>query len=381
MKKDTIIILSQADFNNKKISYTSYVHNHALSLQKEGYNVVVLASITIKPKNMLKKYVKEQIIDGVKVIYFKRLGFSNLLYNSKINLNAISYFLGSNKIIADLVKKENVILLDAHTFKIQGVAASKLKKIYNIPTFVTLHGTSFDRNLHFRNGINSIKKVANSIDYYICVSKKIEKQLDDLNIKNKKVIYNGVNFNKNLTYNKKKFSIITVGSFTYDKNIDVIINSFKKILNQIPNCHLTIIGDGVLKDKLYEIAYPIRDKITFTGFLPNNEVLEYLSISNVFILPSSPEGFGICYIEAMSNRCITIGTKGEGIDGFIKDGVNGFLVNINEEEIANLIIEIFNNKYDLEKIREAGKNDARKLTWKRNANEYIKLINEKTKVI
>lgn len=374
MKKKTIVILSQT-ISNDKIPYTSYVHSHALALKNNGYNVIVLAPFVIKPGRKIKKNNSIQFIDGIKVISFKRLGFSNILYKSKINLNAISYYLSVKKIIKKIIKEENVVLLDAHTFKIQGVVASWLKKKYKLNTFITLHGTSFDRNLYFKNGINSIKRVANIVDCMVCVSPKIERQLKSLDIKNTKVIYNGINFNTKIS-KKIPYSIITVGTFTYDKNIDVVIKSFKKVLQVIPNSNLTIIGEGVLKDKLEKEADSIKN-ITFTGFLPNMKVLEYLSKSEIFVLPSSPEGFGICYAEAMNNKCITIGTLNEGIDGFIKNKENGFLVNINETEIANLIIDIFNNKYDVKKIREKAYFDTSKLTWDQNAKEYIKLLRGK----
>ena len=76
----------------------------------------------------------------------------------------------------------------------------------------------------------------------------------------------------------------------------------------------------------------------------------------------------------MNNKCITIGTIGEGIDGFIKNKENGFLVNIDEDEIANLIIDIFNNKYDTNSIREKAYLATKKLTWDNNASKYLKLL-------
>lgn len=146
-------------------------------------------------------------------------------------------------------------------------------------------------------------------------------------------------------------------------------------MNTIPDLYLIIIGSGELENYLKELCLEINDKVLFTGQVSNNIVYEYLNNSNIFVLPSSPEGFGIVYVEAMYNKCITIGTKGEGIDGFIKNGENGFLVNIDVNEIANLIIDIMNNdKYDLEKIKNNAYRTASELTWERNAKEYVKLI-------
>ena len=67
LKKKTIVILSQA-IKNDKIPNTSYVHSHAIALKKCGYNVIVLASIAIKPDRKIRKYKKEQLIDGIKFL-------------------------------------------------------------------------------------------------------------------------------------------------------------------------------------------------------------------------------------------------------------------------------------------------------------------------
>ena len=105
MKNKTIVILSQVNFDNSP--YTSYTHYHAVELVNLGYKVIVLASVTIKPGVDLNKYTGVHCIDGVDVIYFRRIGFSNILYKSKINLNAISYYMGCRKIIKRIFDKSN----------------------------------------------------------------------------------------------------------------------------------------------------------------------------------------------------------------------------------------------------------------------------------
>lgn len=217
--------------------------------------------------------------------------------------------------------------------------------------------------------------MASSIDWMICVSQKIQRNLMNLDIINTKVIYNGVNqyeFEKN----NNNFNIISVGYFTKSKNFDILIKAFAKVIKKIPKARLTIVGDGILKDSLINASdeLGIGKYVTFTGALDNYEVNKLLSKSNVFVLPSSPEGFGIVYVEAMNNGCIVIGTKNEGIDGFVKDGVNGFLTNVDVNEISDRIIDIFNNKYD--DIRNRGYSDAKELTWDNNVKCYIELLGE-----
>ena len=84
---------------------------------------------------------------------------------------------------------------------------------------------------------------------------------------------------------------------------------------------LTIIGDGKIRRKLEKL----NNNATFTGWLSPEEVQKQMQKCDVFVLPSVGETFGMVYLEAMSQGCITVCTKNDGIDGIIKDGENGFL--------------------------------------------------------
>ena len=67
-------------------------------------------------------------------------------------------------------------------------------------------------------------------------------------------------------------------------------------------------------------------RVTLTGGLPHEEVLRRMAQSDLFVLPSWGEGYGIVYIEAMAAGCIAVGAENEGIADTITDGENGFLV-------------------------------------------------------
>lgn len=382
----TIVILTHVEFDNSP--YCIFVHEHAKALVKQGYNVVVLAVIHWLPivsnfqkhkKNFMKEFKKEnkiQIINGVKVIYIKSISFSNLLYNSKINLNGYSYYRTILKTFDKIIKENNVIGIDAHTFKVEGYVASKLKRKYNIMTTVTLHGTSFFRNAKTRNGIKCINKILNKVDYTICVSDKIKKIAESCGVKNTKIIYNGINQYISSNVNKYIYQIVSVGSLIPRKKYDITINVIGRLSKEYPEIKLKIIGIGSEMEFLEKMVVEngIEKNVEFKRQLPNEDVFNIMEESNIFILPSIDEGFGIVYAEAMNAKCITIGTKGEGIDGFIKNGENGFLVNPNVDEIVNLIREIYNNKYNLDEIRIKAYNDSKNLTWNTNAQEYVKLF-------
>lgn len=384
----TIVILSHVTFDNSP--YCIYVHEHAKALVKQGYHVVVFAIIHWFPiLSYFQKYKKDfmkkingkqgsQMIDGVEVIYIKALSLSNFLYHSLINVNGILYYHSIKRKFKKLYDKNQIIFIDAHTFKTEGYVAYRLKKIYpKIFTTVTLHGTSFERNTTNKHGIRLIKKIFNIVDYAICVSYKIKKELENLGVKNSKVIFNGMNQIEVEDINKEmyKYDIISVGTLNPYKNHDISIKVISELKKKYPAIHLNIVGVGKERAKLEELIedLKIQGNVQFKNQVSNKEVISLMNRSYIFLLPSIKEGFGIVYLEAMNTGCITIGTKHEGIEGFIINEKNGFLIEPDVEKISMLIDRIYSNRYDLNMIRKNAYNSTKQMTWTRNAKKYLKL--------
>ena len=158
----------------------------------------------------------------------------------------------------------------------------------------------------------------------------------------------------------------------------MVIKTYAKLKQKYSDFELTIIGDGIEKNKLQSLCknYNINKDVVFTGRIPNKDVIEYMSNCEYFVMPSINEGFGIVYIEAMASGCITVGTKGEGIDGFIINGENGFLCRPEEEEIYSVILKCEENEVLRRSISQKAYEKAHLLTWKENAFEYLKLFEE-----
>lgn len=375
MKKKTIIVFSHF-VKNSSSNYLSYTHSHAKEYVKLGYNVITFAPFSVLPVIGLLKKQNKFVKDGVTIYNNRRLSFSKYLKKFFINFNGLFYFLSVIFKVKKIVKEEDVILFDAHNFDCEGYTVSLLKKIYpNIPAIITFHGSDLEYAVKNKTSLKRLKKTSNIIDYYVCVSDKLKRMLNELNIENAKTIYNGINL-YDIKVQKKLPKIVSVGDLIPSKNFSLLIQSFNDISKKIKDCTLEIIGDGYLRNILEDEvkSYGLGDKVKFLGEIDNRAVYEKLSNAYIFALPSSPEGFGIVYPEAMYCKCITIGTKGEGIDGFIKDGQNGFLVNPNRKELSDLIINIFNKKNSFKEMIDRGFCDASKLTWKQNAIEYINLI-------
>jgi glycosyltransferase involved in cell wall biosynthesis len=189
-------------------------------------------------------------------------------------------------------------------------------------------------------------------DEIISVSKHTTEKLKS-NLKFKKKIYtisNGNDFEKiqEIKPSEKKSDVIFAGRLLSNKNIDVLIRAIQSVKEKIPGIKCLIIGNGPEKNKLEELIQKLNLEINinFLGFLEDHDdVYAMMKSSKVFILPSTREGFGIVVIEA--NACgipvITIDHEANAAKDLIEEGINGFICQLNEEEIAKKTIRILNN--------------------------------------
>lgn len=170
-----------------------------------------------------------------------------------------------------------------------------------------------------------------------------------------------------LTTHHSPIKVLTCAHFKKRKNIDKVIKACKGL-----ECfELTVIGDGKERKKLEKI-----DKnVIFTGRLPHDEVLAKMRNSDIFVLPSVGETFGMVYLEAMTSGCITVCTKGDGIDGIIKDRENGFLTEPNSESIKETLLNIKNlTKEELNSLYTNSFNTIQHYTSTLCAERYLQQI-------
>ena len=118
-----------------------------------------------------------------------------------------------------------------------------------------------------------------------------------------------------------------VGQFTHNKCIREVIEALHTLYPK-GDYHLDCIGDGgtALQSILdYVGDNGLENNVNLPGRMNREEIIKYYDQAQVFVMISKQEAFGLVYLEAMSRGCICVGTKGQGIDGVIEDGVNGFL--------------------------------------------------------
>ncbi len=165
--------------------------------------------------------------------------------------------------------------------------------------------------------------------------------------------------------------IVYAGNLIKLKNVDVILSALEKVSFDY---QCDIIGDGPEMQKLISMAHG-DPRITFRGRMSREATIEKMREADVFVMVSSPETFGLVYLEAMAQGCITIGSKNEGIDGVIIDGKNGFLVVPgNAEELAECLERISAMEPDQKKeVILAAYHDAADMTDFSMAGKYLQL--------
>lgn len=168
---------------------------------------------------------------------------------------------------------------------------------------------------------------------------------EKLNNLQEQVISSGVNISKHrldtkTIFNNKKIQVLYVGKLIQRKNLDMLISSLSKITDV--DWNLDVIGTGPMKVNYEKLVNNLNltNQVHFLGACSHDKIFEYMKKADIFCMPSIKETFGLVYLEAMSQGCITIGTKNEGIDGIIIDGNNGFLINPTQDDLVLMIKKI-----------------------------------------
>jgi phosphatidyl-myo-inositol dimannoside synthase len=125
------------------------------------------------------------------------------------------------------------------------------------------------------------------------------------------------------------------------KGHDRIIRTLPRVLQQHPDTIYLIVGDGDDRPRLESLAVEcgVAKHVQFAGLVPPEELPHYFRLADVFVLPSTGEGFGIVFLEALATGVRVIGGSQDGSRDALCDGALGTLVNPeNAEELTSAIL-------------------------------------------
>jgi len=142
------------------------------------------------------------------------------------------------------------------------------------------------------------------------------------------------------------------------KGVDSVIAALPEVMKAVPNVFYVVIGGGDLQPALRDLARksPAADRISFVGKLTLDQLKGCYSRSDVFVMPSRQEGFGIVFVEAMAlGKPVIAGDYG-GAPEVVRDGTTGFLVDPGDSEaLAQRLVQILQDEALRRKMGEAGR--------------------------
>ena len=303
------------------------------------------------------------------------------------------YELALSSKLFDVISKHKIDVLHVHYAIPHAYAAYMAKKIlkengYNIPIITTLHGTDITLV-----GNNPFYKPAvtfsiNKSDIVTCVSKSLmEDTREFFGIKREiKVIPNFIDIDKyarkhnlcqgNMLAQDDEKIIVHVSNFRPLKRIIDVLKIFEKI-NQKINSKLIMVGDGPDKKKAKEFLRKnnLKNKVIFLG--KTSEVDEILCSSDLFLLPSEKESFGLAALEAMALKVPVISTNTGGLKDLNINGTSGYTSDIGDiDSMAKNAIKILSDDSLEKKYRNQAFENAKKYDIKTVIPLYEKIYDQ-----
>ncbi|MBA4275709.1 N-acetyl-alpha-D-glucosaminyl L-malate synthase BshA [Flavobacterium sp.] len=280
------------------------------------------------------------------------------------------YELALSSKVVDMVKLYKIELLHVHYAIPHAYAGYMAKQMLkdegiNLPMITTLHGTDITLVGNHPFYKTAVTFSINKSDFVTSVSQSLKEDTIKLfNIKNEiQVIPNFIELDKEIEEpvtscrrsvmaNENERIITHISNFRKVKRIPDVIKIFYKIQQHI-SAKLMMVGDGPEKEKAEYLCQElgIQDKVIFFG--NSNEIDKILSYTDLFLLPSETESFGLAALEAMAWSVPVISSKSGGLPEVNFEGVSGYLSEVgNTDEMAENALKILKDNATLNKFKE-----------------------------
>jgi L-malate glycosyltransferase len=280
------------------------------------------------------------------------------------------YELALSSKLVDMVKLYKIELLHVHYAIPHAYAGYMAKQMLKgegirIPMVTTLHGTDITLVGNHPVYKPAVTFSINKSDIVTSVSQSLKDETNKLfNIKKEiHVIPNFIELDKirnekliscqrSVMANKEERIVTHISNFRKVKRIPDIIRIFEKIQQKIP-AKLMMVGDGPEKRRAEQLCKElgIEDKVIFFG--NSNEIDQILSYTDLFLLPSETESFGLAALEAMAWSVPVISSNSGGLPEVNFDGISGYLSDVGDvDSMANNALKILSDDATLAQFKK-----------------------------
>lgn len=344
------------------------------------YDVEILSVYRLynEPAYSLNENVKVRYISNIKpnkkemTYYLKKRNFN--MFFKGLSLSIKTGYIKYIKTIFEVRKiKSDVIITtrDVHNFLVSYFVPSGIKKI------------AWEHS-HHNNNKRYINKIVNSckkMDNLVLVSNELAEFYKQYLGKKVLFIPNCVDVDHKDVSKLTEKNLIAVGRLSKEKGFDDLLKLHKKISSKYPDWKLNIIGDGMQKNYLLDLAKELKlgEKVVFHGFQNKDYINSMLKESSIYLMTSHTECFPIVLLEAMSYGipCLSY-TSAQGANEIIKNEETGFLIeNRNEDEMIEKIEILINDDKLRKKMGKNAKEESKNYSSSIILDKWDKLINRK----
>lgn len=316
---------------------TTLVFNLLPGLEKKGYQNYIITTLRVVDKNEMGPLESVPVWQCLKWFPFYpkkwyRLG-KFLRHSGKLSF-AIRLYLRLRKIKPDIVHSH----MHADSWVSQVVATRLVRAMF----VITIHSPTTQYPYSWQ-GKYIFRKLLVPGDGVLADSEGVLKEYENFFAQPRKKgvtympLYPGVAdtgmldievknlLKEKLNISQDCFVIGSIGRIVTEKRYQDLVSAFDYLFNDIPNCHLVLVGDGDYMEILKNQIHSLKSKahIHLIGF--KNNPTYWLNLFDVFVIPSLFEGFGIATIESMAKGIVVIGSDVNFTNKIIEHNSNGIL--------------------------------------------------------
>jgi glycosyltransferase involved in cell wall biosynthesis len=290
-------------------------------------------------------------------------------------------FYFSSRVFIPLLRKDFDII-DVSQFPYFPCFSAKIvSMLRRKPIVITWHeiwGDYWNEYLGYKGYLGELveRMTARLSDCNIAVSESTKRSLIRLGGKNIYLIPNGIDLEEiqETPPAERGYDILFAGRLIKEKNVDKLISIIPQIKEDFPDVKCGIIGDGPERKKLMKLVndLDLRNNIEFLGFLQYEDVIAYMKSSDLFVLPSTREGFGIILLEAMAagTPVLAVRSKHSAASDML-DGKNGLLCD--PDELKNSILNLLGDESLRRKLIKGGYEYSKEMGWDKITGKVLEV--------
>ncbi|MFB4167173.1 glycosyltransferase [Virgibacillus sp. JSM 102003] len=294
-----------------------------------------------------------------------------------------------------LLKGRKYDIVHAHYAFPSGLFGLVFKKIFGTKLVVTSHGGDIDKMSKKGPFIfNQTKTILKNTDSIIAVGEELKEEIiEKFGIEQDKIKVMNMGVNRDiflpvdkdeakehLGIDREKFNLLYVGNYIEAKGLLELIEAYKNLKVTYPFLELNLIGsfkqESFRRKVMDKINIDEIEGITIHASKSQNEVAKWMAASDVFVLPSHIEGFGLVALEAMSTHTPVVGSDVGGLS-YLLDNDAGILINAKDvTSLGKGIEEVINNKHIRQRLVQQGEIKAQENDQKQILIQLLKTYDD-----